>query len=148
MEAWHLWAIFALIMIVVEIFTLGFAAICPAIGAAAAAVTSAATDSLAWQTGIFALFTLLSFLFVRPFINRALMRRKNVPKSGVEALIGREAMVEVTINPDTGTGRVTIDGDSWKAVSNDGNTIEKGEKVEVLKVDSIILTVRKANSKI
>ena len=61
-----------------------------------------------------------------------------------EALIGRTAIVEEDIVAETNSGRIAIDGDRWKAVSEDGNKIAKGEKVVVLKVDSIILTVRKA----
>ena len=80
----------------------------------------------------------------QPFMLKFLSRKKDSPKSGVEALIGRTAIVEEDIVPETNSGRVAIDGDRWKAVSEDGNNIMKGEKVVVLKVDSIILTVRKA----
>ena len=72
-----------------------------------------------------------------------LSRKKDSPKSGVEALIGRTTIVEEDIIPETNSGRVAIDGDRWKAVSENGDSITAGEKVEVLKVDSIILTVRK-----
>lgn len=145
MEIWQIWVAIALIMVIIEIFTTGFFAICPAIGAAGAAISSSVTDSLAWQITVFAVITLLSFIFVRPFINRTLNKPKDSHKSGIEALIGREAIVEVGIDPATGKGRVAIDGDSWKAVSEKREKIEKGEKVTVLKVDSIILTVRKTN---
>lgn len=146
MEIWHIWTAIALIMVIVEIFTTGFFAICLAIGAAGAAVASVFTDSTAWQITVFAAVTLLSFLFVRPFINKILNKPKDFHKSGVEALIGRTATVETDIDPISGKGRIAIDGDSWKAVSENGEKIEKGEKVTVLKVDSIILTVRKTNS--
>lgn len=146
MEIWHIWAALALIMVIIEIFTVGFFAICMAFGAAGAAIASAVTESLSWQIVVFAVVTLLSFLFVRPFINRAFNRKKDLPKSGVEALIGRTATVETRIDAAAGTGRVAVDGDSWKAVSGDGSVIEKGEKVVIEKIDSIILTVRKINS--
>ena len=42
------------------------------------------------------------------------------------------------------SGRVAIDGDDWKAVADDKNEIiEKGQKVIVTGVDSVILKVRK-----
>ena len=41
-----------------------------------------------------------------------------------------------------GFGRVAIDGDVWKAVSEDGTAIEKGQKVTVVSRDSIIITVK------
>lgn len=146
MEIWHIWAALALIMVIIEIFTVGFFAICMAFGAAGAAISSAVTESLSWQIVVFAVVTLLSFLFVRPLINKAFTKKKGMPKSGVEALIGRTATVETRIDATAGTGRVAVDGDSWKAVSDDGSAIEKGEKVVIKKIDSIILTVERIKS--
>lgn len=143
MEIWHIWAAIALFLVFVEIITVGFAALCLSIGAVGAAITSCFTDSLIWQISVFAVFTLLSFIYVRPFMLKYLSRKKDVPKSGVEALIGRVAIVEENIVPENNSGRVIIDGDSWKAVSEDGKTISKGEKVEVLSINSIILTVKR-----
>ena len=47
--------------------------------------------------------------------------------------------------PITGeqSGYVKIDGDVWKAVSTDLETIQRGERVRVVKMDSIILTVER-----
>ena len=142
MEIWQIWLAIALALVIIEIITVGFAALCLAIGAVGAAVASCFTDSLVWQITVFAVFTLISFIYV--FMLKFLSRKKDSPKSGVEALIGRTAIVEEDIVAETNSGRVAIDGDRWKAVSEDGNNIMKGEKVVVLKVDSIILTVRKA----
>ena len=41
MEVWHIWAIVALIFIIVEIFTYGFAVICLGFGCIAASIASA-----------------------------------------------------------------------------------------------------------
>ena len=46
----------------------------------------------------------------------------------------------VTIDDDA--KRVTVDGDSWQAVSNSGDAIELGARVRVTGYDSIILTVK------
>lgn len=143
MEIWHIWIAIALILVFIEIITVGFAAICLSIGAAGAAISSFFTDSLIWQISVFAFFTLISFIYVRPFMLKVMTKKKDVPKSGVEALIGRTAIVEEDIKPDLSSGRVTIDGDSWKAVSIDGEYIGKNEKVEVISINSIILTVKK-----
>ena len=40
------------------------------------------------------------------------------------------------------SGRVAIDGDDWKAVSEEGILIEKGKEVVVVAIDSIVLTVK------
>lgn len=62
-------------------------------------------------------------------------------KTGVDALIGRTGKVSETIQADD-YGRVAIDGDDWKAKSADGTQIAKGTKVEIVAIDSVILTVK------
>lgn len=64
-------------------------------------------------------------------------------KTNVDALIGRKGIVSESINPQTGEGRVKVDGDDWKAVSADEQPIAQGERVEILKLDSVIVTVKK-----
>lgn len=144
MEIWHMWVIAALILVVVEIFTTGFAVICLAIGALAAAVDAACGGGAEGQLIWFAAATLLAFVFVRPLLVKAF--RKNGGRerlSGVDALKGREAIVSEHISASDNTGRVAVDGDDWKAVSVDGADIGKGEKVTIESVDSVVLTVRK-----
>ena len=111
MEIWQIWLAIALALVIIEIITVGFAALCLAIGAVGAAVASCFTDSLVWQITVFAVFTLISFIYVRPFMLKFLSRKKDSPKSGVEALIGRTAIVEEDIVPETNSGRIAIDGD-------------------------------------
>ena len=70
-------------------------------------------------------------------------RKSNDVKTNVDALVGRKGIVSERIDASQHLGRVAIDGDDWRAVSNDGSVIEKGTSVEILKNDSIILTVRR-----
>ena len=144
MELWHMWVIAALILVVVEIFTQGFAVICLSIGALAAAIASACGAGAEGQLIWFAVVTLLAFIFVRPLLIKAFKKTGKPERlSGVDALRGREGTVSERISPADNTGRVAIDGDDWKAVSADGTDIAKGEKVTVESVDSVVLTVRK-----
>ena len=141
MEIWHYWAIAALLLVVGEIFTSTFALICLAIGAAAAAVAAAVGCILEMQLVWFIVGTIASFLIVRPLLRR-LSKVDEVP-TNADALIGRRATVSEEINPQAGTGRVAIDGDDWKAESENDEPIEKGAKVVVVSRESIILTVKK-----
>lgn len=141
-QAWHIWVIIALIFIIVEIFTSGFAVACFSIGAVAGAIASACGLAIIWQILIFAVFTFLAFVYVRPFIMKTFYKPQDGRQTNADALIGRKARVTVEIDPQKGTGRVAIDGDDWKAVSEDGAKIKVGTNVEVTKVDSIILTVK------
>lgn len=144
MEIWHMWVIAALILVVVEIFTTGFAVICLAIGALAAAVDAACGGGAEGQLIWFAAATLLAFVFVRPLLLKAFRKSGGRERlSGVDALKGREAVVSEHISSSDNTGRVAVDGDDWKAVSADGADIGKGEKVTIESVDSVVLTVRR-----
>ena len=144
MEIWHMWVIAALILVVVEIFTTGFAVICLAVGAIAAAVDAACGGGAEGQLIWFAAATLLAFVFVRPLLLKAFRKSGGRERlSGVDALKGREAVVSEHISSSDNTGRVAVDGDDRKAVSADGTDIGKGEKVTIESVDSVVLTVRR-----
>ena len=58
-----------------------------------------------------------------------------------DALIGRIGIVIEAI-PAGGSGYVKVDGDEWKAVSQVPQEIKKGNKVEIIGRDSIIVTVK------
>lgn len=139
---WVLWIIIALVFIILEVFTAGFAVACFSIGAVAAAVADAVGLSLAWQLVAFSVFTFLAFLIVRPLVIKHFYNKPGAGrKSNTDALVGRRARVTETINNAAGTGRVAIDGDDWKAVSKRGLVIPVGQNVTILSIDSIILTV-------
>jgi len=117
--------------------------VCFAIGAAVAALVAAlGLESTTWQIIIFAAVSLLTFVFLRPFMLKFLDRNSKDVKTNADALVGRKGVVSERIDASQHTGRVAIDGDDWKAVSDDGSVIEKGTQVEVVKLDSIIVTVK------
>ena len=142
MEYYQIWLIAAIILIIVEIFTAGFGVICFAIGALFSALTSYLGGSVVWQLVVFAAASMLAFFFLRPVIIKILDRKSKDIKTNAEALVGRVGVVSETIDNAHNTGRVAVDGDDWKAVSDDGSVIGKGQKVDILSLDSIILTVK------
>ncbi|MCR5013290.1 MAG: NfeD family protein [Bacteroidales bacterium] len=142
MEYYQIWLIAAIVLVIIEILTAGFGVICFAIGALFSALTDYLGASLVWQLVVFAAVSLLAFFFLRPVFLRFLDRKTKDVKTNADALIGKTAIVSETIDATANTGRVAIDGDDWKAVSEDGSVIEKGQKVHVVNRDSIILTVK------
>lgn len=143
MELWQIWVIAALLLFILEIFTAGFAVACFSIGALAAAVAAALGATILWQVVIFAIGSLIALVVVRPIVIRLFGKKDHTP-TNTDALIGRNGRVSETIDPETGKGRVAIDGDDWKAVSEDGSAIEKGTKVEVVSRESVIITVKES----
>ena len=141
MDYYQIWLIAAIILVIIELLTAGFGVICFAIGALFSALVAYFTPNLLWQLLVFAVVSLLTFIFLRPVLIRLLEKKGKEVKTNADALIGKIGIVSETIDADKNTGRVAIDGDDWKAVSSDGSVINKGEKVKVLSRDSIILTV-------
>ncbi len=142
MEVYQIWLIAAIVLVILEIATAGFGIICFAIGAALAALAAGMGLAFTWQIVIFAVASLLAFIFLRPVVIRFLDKKSKDVKTNADALVGRKGIVSERIDGTQHTGRVAIDGDDWKAVSADGAVIEKGVGVEIVKLDSIILTVR------
>ena len=142
---YYYWLIAAIVLVILEIMTAGFGVICFAIGAAFAALVSGLGGTLTWQVVVFVVVSMLAFIFLRPVVIRFLDKKSKNVKTNAEALIGRRGVVSECIDAEQHTGRVAIDGDDWKAVSEDGSVIEKGADVEIVKLDSIIVTVKRSN---
>lgn len=146
MQAYQIWLIIAILLVILEICTAAFGSICFAIGAAVAAIAAGLGAGLTWQILIFVVVSMLTFIFLRPFMLKFLDRKSKDVKTNADALVGKQAVVSERIDAAQHTGRVAVDGDDWKAVSEDGSVIEKGTPVEIVKLDSIILTVKAINA--
>ena len=146
MQVYQIWLIIAIVLVIFEICSATFGAICFAIGAGFSALAAGLGANLTWQIIIFAVISMLTFIFLRPFMMKFLDRKSKDVKTNADALVGRKAVVSERIDAAQHAGRVAVDGDDWKAVSADGSVIEKGAEVEIVKLDSIILTVRKVES--
>ena len=136
---WQVWAVVAVLGLILELSSGDFFIICFAFGAVGAAAVSPFT-SIYIQLLVFAAVTTLCIFFVRPFALRYLHKgEENIPANG-DALIGKVGFVTETI-PAGGYGRVSAGGDNWKAVAADQQEIPVGTKVKVVGRDSIIITV-------
>jgi membrane protein implicated in regulation of membrane protease activity len=142
MELYYYWLIAAIILVIIEIFTAGFGAVCFALGALGSALTGYLGGSFSWQLAVFAVVSLLSFLFVRPFVLKFLEKKTDDVKTNADALIGRSGMVTEEIDHTRQLGRVKVDGDEWKAITEDGHSIAAGTEVTIIARDSIIVTVK------
>lgn len=143
MAIYQIWLVAAIVLMILEIVTSGFGVICFAIGAAFAALAAGLEANTTWQVIVFAVVSILTFIFLRPIVMRFLDKKSKDVKTNVDAIVGRKGVVSERIDSAKHTGRVALDGDDWKAVSEDGSVIEKGETVEIVKIDSIIVTVKK-----
>lgn len=137
---WQIWAVVAVVCLILELTAGDFFIICFAVGAVFAAVVTAMGGGIYLQLGAFAVFTLISIFLVRPFALKYLHRHDEHRVSNADALLGRRGRVVETVKAD-GYGRVAIDGDVWKAVTREGADIPEGTAVRVVGRESTIITV-------
>lgn len=137
---WQVWGIIAVLCLILELSSGDFFIICFSIGAVFAIISAILGLSIYWQIFIFAVFSLLSVLFVRPVALRYLHKNEPNKPSNADALLGRTGRVTEPIHVG-GNGYVQIDGDLWKAVSNSDNEIAVGTTVRVIGRESTIITV-------
>lgn len=142
---WQLWAVVGLICLILELTAGDFFIICFAIGAVPAAIVAALGAGTYYQIVVFAVITLVSLFYVRPFAKRYLHKGEDKRISNADALLGRQGRVVETVEAD-GFGRVQIDGDIWKAVTKGGVDIPEGDNVVVVDRASTIITVEKCNN--
>ena len=137
---WQLWAVVAVICLILELTAGDFFIICFSIGAFFAAIVAALGGGGYLQLSAFAVDTLISLFWVRPFAKRYLHKGEDTRVSNADALMGRQGRVVETVKAD-GFGRVQIDGDIWKAVTNEAQNITSGTNVRVVGRESTIITV-------
>ncbi len=137
---WQVWAVVAVICLILELMAGDFFIICFSIGAVGGLLTALLSDSLYLQLFAFAVFTVLALVYVRPFAKRYLHKGEDSRVSNADALMGRQGRVVETVKAG-GFGRVQIDGDIWKAVTNGEADIPEGSPVVVIDRASTIITV-------
>ena len=142
---WQMWVVIAVICLIMELMAGDFFIICFSIGAAFAALTAFCGGGFYLQMTMFAVFTLVSLFWVRPFARRYLRKGEDSRVSNADALMNRQGRVVEAVRAD-GFGRVQIDGDIWKAVTNEPQDIPEGSAVRVVGRESTIITVESIKS--
>ncbi len=90
------------------------------------------------QFCVFVAMTALLLILTRPVVKKL---KKQYVRTNADMNIGKTAIVTETIHNELSQGRATIGGVSWKAVSADGNVIEKDETVTIQDIEGAKLIV-------
>lgn len=134
------WLILFVIMLGIEILTLGLTTIWFAGGAAAAFFTALLGAGLIAQVVVFVAVSLLLLIVTRPLAVKYLNRQ--TVKTNVESLEGRKAVVEEEINNLEAKGVVRLDGMTWSArTEKEGVLLPAGSLVKIIRVDGVKLIV-------
>lgn len=138
---WQMWAVIAVVCLILELTAGDFFIICFAFGALAAAVDAGVLgNGIYLQLLSFVVISLVCIFYVRPFARRYLHRGEDSRVSNADALMGRQGRVVEAVKAD-GYGRVQIDGDVWKAVTRESHDIPEGSNVVVVGRESTIIEV-------
>lgn len=135
-----MWLILLVVLVVIELITMGLTTIWFAGGALAAALISIPGTPVVLQVIVFLLVSLALLFFTRPIAVKYFNQDR--VRTNIEGMIGKQAIVISEINNIEGTGQVNTGGMEWSARSSYNNIVlPVGVVVVVLGVDGVKLIV-------
>ena len=133
MQSWFLWLILAAVLGTAELMTATLDLLLLAVAALAAAGAAGLGLGIGLQLLAFAVTAAAMITLVRPVARRHLTAHPQL-RSGVAALVGREAVVLRQVGREP--GRVRIGGEEWSARSYDPDlVIPEGTTVDVFAIE-------------
>ena len=137
-----LWLILFVVLLIIEIFTMGLTTVWFAGGALVAFVLALLDVGLPVQIIVFLLVSTVLLVLTRPLAVKFFNQERE--KTNADSLIGHKAVVIERIDTLHGTGRAEVNGLEWAAKTEDENlVIEVGEIVVIDGIQGVKLVVRK-----
>ena len=136
------WLGLMIVLLVIELATMGLTTIWFAGGSLAAFIASMASAQLWLQIILFFGVSILLLIFTRPFAVHYI--NKNPGRTNADSLIGKTGIVTEEISNLESQGQVQIQGQIWTARSvKEEVTMKPGEKVVVEEIRGVKLIVRR-----
>ena len=140
------WLALAVLLTIVEVMVPGLISAFFAFGALGAMVTAALLGPFWLQLVWFFVLSVTSLALMRPFVRRYVNSRVIPTNAGTA--IGREALVEETVDNLHATGTVMLDGRVWTARTEEkAGPVEAGEIVRILRIEGVKLIVEPAENR-
>jgi membrane protein implicated in regulation of membrane protease activity len=134
------WLIVLVVLVIIELLTMGLTTIWFAGGALVAAVVSLFQAPLVLQVILFLIVSAVLLFFTRPIAVKYF--NKDRVRTNAESLVGRQAIVISEIDNLQGIGQVNVGGMEWSAkTSVDGITLPVGTVATVLAISGVKLVV-------
>ena len=137
------WLVVFIIMVVVELATMGLATIWFAGGAAVAFILSLAGCSFIVQIVAFFVVSVILLAVTRPLAMKHLNLKRE--KTNTDDMIGKSAIVLTAIDNDQGKGQIRFNGIEWTARSAEGTVIPEGAQVEIVEIKGVKAIVKLKN---
>lgn len=138
------WLILFIVLLVIEILTLGLTTIWFAGGAIVGFIACLLGVGIEAQVFLFIGVSLVLLIFTRPAAKKYLNRQ--TVKTNAEGLIGKTARVKERIDNQNSQGTAVLNGQDWMARAlSDDEIFEPGEEVLVSEIRGVKLIVSKKN---
>ena len=134
------WLAVFVLLIVIELATMGLTTIWFAGGAVAGFIASMLGANVVIQAVVFFVVSIVLLIFTRPFAVRYI--NSNKTKTNIDGLIGQEALVLEEINNIRETGCARLEGTEWTARSVDDSVIPADTVVIVERIEGVKLIVK------
>lgn len=142
-----LWLGILAVLLIIEAATVGLVTVWFAGGALAAAIASGAGAGAVTQWLLFLAVSLVLLFFTRPLA--VIYMKRGIPRTNVNSLIGKKAVVIQKIDNLSQTGQVRINDIEWMArTESDGETIQEESVVEIEAVRGVKLIVKKCKEEL
>lgn len=136
-----IWLVIFIILLGIEIATLGLTTIWFAGGALVATLISAIGFPLYVQIPVFLVVSVVLLLFTRPIAQKYFNKERI--KTNAESLVGQTAVVTESINNLKGMGKAVINGQEWTARSvDDSAELQKETQATVVAIEGVKLVLR------
>jgi membrane protein implicated in regulation of membrane protease activity len=136
-ETWRwIWVGAALFLGFAEMVTAGFFMLPFAVGAVAAAILAFTGVEPAVQLVVFIGVSIVSLVVLQRFVRSG---DENQPTVGANRFVGQRARVIEALDPTTGSGRVRMDTELWRAIAD--GPIAEGTEVRIIDVRGTRLVV-------
>lgn len=137
------WLIVAVAFGIAELMTTSLTLVWFSIGALILMVLSTFIESIIIQIALFAAISItLLVVFTKYFVDKDKTYKYNTNLQGIEQKTG---IVKEEI-PQYMTGIVTLIGEDWTAISEDGEKIQVGQLVKVIRIEGVKLVVKPVNN--
>ena len=134
------WLAVFVLLIVIELATMGLTTIWFAGGAVEGFIASMLGANVVIQAVVFFVVSIVLLIFTRPFAVRYI--NSNKTKTNIDGLIGQEALVLEEINNIRETGCARLEGKEWTARSVDDTVIPADTVVIVERIEGVKLIVK------
>ena len=137
-----IWIGLFIILLIIEVFTVGLTTIWFAIGALAAAGANTLGANLTIQIIVFLAVSIMLMIFTRPWAAKHLNKKRL--KTNYESKIGEIIKITERVDNLKQTGRSIVDGQEWTVRSHkDSEILETGDLAKIVAVSGVKLIVEK-----